>query len=73
MQPSSHQVNSIMKDEEDLSPPAKAGLFERLNPFKGREPPAISLERQICPEHTAGFFSLLTFSWMTSIMAVRLF
>jgi hypothetical protein len=62
-----------MNDEEVLSTPAKAGILERLNPFKSNKQPIIPIERQTCPEHTAGFFSLLTFSWMSSIMAVSLF
>ncbi len=62
-----------MNDEELLDPRAKAGIFTRLNPFKSRKQPTVPLERQTCPEYTASFFSLLTFSWMSSIIAVSLY
>jgi len=47
--------------------PAKPGLFYRLNFFK-RKPAPVPGEREVCPEHTAGVFSLLTFQWMSHIM-----
>lgn len=38
--------------------------------FKPQKPPPLPSSRTICPEHTAGFFSRLSFSWMTPIMTV---
>lgn len=56
------------KDAEDTA--NKPSLLTRLNPLKNRRKPPIPTERQVCPEYKAGFFSLLTFSWMSHIMAV---
>lgn len=57
-----------MEDETPSSDTSvKPGLFYRLNPIK-RKPAPVPDEREVCPEYTAGFFSLLTFQWMSRIM-----
>jgi hypothetical protein len=61
-----------MADEETHHTLEGIGIFQRLNPFKSLKKPIVPLHRQICPEHTAGFFSLLTFSWLSPIMSVSL-
>ena len=46
----------------------KKPWYKRLNPLKwGKEPPVPS-KRTISPEYYAGFWSLLTFQWMSTIM-----
>jgi ATP-binding cassette subfamily C (CFTR/MRP) protein 1 len=40
------------------------------NPFRSKQEPPVPTERQPCPEHKAGFFSLLIFQWMASFMQV---
>jgi ABC-type multidrug transport system fused ATPase/permease subunit len=47
--------------------PLKRTTWERINPLK-RNPPPVPDVRQPSREHTAGFFSLLTFHWITPIM-----
>lgn len=44
--------------------------YQSLNPLRWGGVPPIPAERTPCPESTAGFFSLLTFSWMGSLMTV---
>lgn len=53
-----------------LSRPLK--FLDWINPCGNRRHDAIPEKRQTCPEYKAGFFSLLTFSWMSSLMAVSL-
>lgn len=52
--------------------PPKRKWYQRLNPLRWGAVPSIPDERAPCPESTAGFFSLLTFSWMGPLMTVRL-
>jgi len=40
------------------------------NPFRSKQEPPVPTERQPSPEDKAGFFSLLTFQWMASLMQV---
>lgn len=42
----------------------------RLNPLKRRRKPPIPEQRVVSPEYRAGFFSLLTFEWMSPLMFV---
>ncbi|KAH8880912.1 P-loop containing nucleoside triphosphate hydrolase protein [Thozetella sp. PMI_491] len=53
--------------KKDATAERKWLSFSRL---LGRSEPPIPEERQICPEASASFFNLLTFTWMSSIMAV---
>jgi hypothetical protein len=48
----------------------KRSLWKRLNPLK-RHPPPVPDKRGQSREYTAGFFSLLTFQWITPLMTVR--
>jgi hypothetical protein len=45
--------------------------YHNINPLRWGAVPPLPDERQPCPEHKAGFFSLLTFQWMTPLMTVR--
>ena len=48
----------------------KKPWYKRLNPLKwGKEPP-VPAKRTISPEYYAGFWSLLTFQWMSNIMTI---
>ena len=51
---------------------SKRGWYQRLNPLRWGAVPPVPAERTPCPESTAGFFSLLTFSWMSPLMTVSL-
>jgi hypothetical protein len=42
----------------------------RFNPLRWRAAPPVPEERGSSQEHSAGFFSLLTFHWMGSLMSV---
>ncbi|KZF24766.1 P-loop containing nucleoside triphosphate hydrolase protein [Xylona heveae TC161] len=44
--------------------------YKRINPLKRSSKPAVPQERIVSREHGAGFFSRLTFQWMSPIMAV---
>lgn len=44
--------------------------YRKLNPLRWGGVPAVPAERPPSPEHTAGFFSLLTFTWMGALMTV---
>lgn len=45
--------------------------YQRLNPLRWGGTPPVPTERKPSPESTAGFFSLLTFTWMGALMTVR--
>ena len=51
-------------------PPRK--WYRKLNPLRWGGVPPVPKERKPSPEHTAGFFSLLTFTWMGALMTVSL-
>ncbi|OAT11924.1 ATPase [Blastomyces gilchristii SLH14081] len=42
--------------------------YQQLNPFRWRQIPPIPTERTISKEHGAGYLSLITFQWMSSLM-----
>ena len=42
--------------------------YRRLNPLKWSKEPPIPKKRVVCPEYNAGFFSMLTFQWMSPLM-----
>ena len=44
--------------------------YKRLNPLKGSHKPPIPKERVVSREYEAGFFSRLTFQWMSPLMRV---
>ncbi|MBE3049889.1 hypothetical protein IMZ48_46810 [Candidatus Bathyarchaeota archaeon] len=44
--------------------------YQRLNPLRWGATPSVPAERKPSPESTAGFFSLLSFSWMSALMTV---
>lgn len=50
--------------------PRKQTWSEKLNPFKHAVLPPIPKERALSREHQAGFFSVLTFQWMSPLMGV---
>lgn len=51
---------------------ARSSWLSRLNPLKRRRKPPVPSERAVSPEFRAGFFSLLTFEWMSPLMSVSL-
>lgn len=61
-------------DEEKKDEGQRLSTWRRFSArlsWRGRlNNPAIPENRQPCPEAQAGFFSLLTFTWMSPIMAV---
>jgi len=52
------------------TPSEKLPWYHKINPLKRGRVPPIPEERAVCPEYNAGFFSLLTFQWMQSLMTV---
>lgn len=66
---------SIYSDTTDADSDAtssrrrKKKWYKQLNVLK-RNPPPVPKDREICPEHTAGFFSRLTWQWMHPLMRV---
>ncbi|KAK0727269.1 ATP-binding cassette transporter protein YOR1-like protein [Lasiosphaeria miniovina] len=42
--------------------------YQQPNPLRWGKIPQVPKERQVCPEHTAGFFSSLFFFWMGPLM-----
>lgn len=50
--------------------PPKRNWYQRLNPLRWGAVPPLPAERTPSPESTAGFLSLLTFSWMGTLMTV---
>jgi hypothetical protein len=60
------------KDGQQNKPTTDVGFWTKLNPLRRGAPPPVPAERiAVSPEYTAGFFSLLTFSWMTPLISVR--
>lgn len=56
--------------EEAETPPRKRTLSEKLNPFKHKTVPPVPDGRKPSREHSAGFFSKLTFQWIAPLMSV---
>ncbi|KAK5164037.1 ATP-binding cassette transporter yor1 [Saxophila tyrrhenica] len=56
--------------EAQETPPRKRTWGEKLNPFKHKNVPPPADERIPSKEHSANFFSKLTFQWITPIMDV---
>lgn len=48
-----------------------AKWYRKFNPLRLRSIPPVPKERQVSKEYGAGFFSIVTFQWMSSIMTVR--
>lgn len=42
--------------------------YKQPNPLRWGKIPPVPKERKVCPEHKAGFFSLIFFGWMGSLM-----
>jgi ATP-binding cassette subfamily C (CFTR/MRP) protein 1 len=54
-----------------LQPPTpKKKWYQRLNPLRWQEPPPVPEERTPSRETGAGFFSVVTFQWMSPLMRV---
>ncbi len=49
---------------------AKKAWYKRLNPLKRGHKPPVPKERVVSREYEAGFFSRLTFQWMSPLMRV---
>lgn len=44
--------------------------YKRLNPLRWEEPPPVPEERTVSKEYGAGFFSIISFQWMSPLMRV---
>ncbi|KAK2767541.1 hypothetical protein FQN54_003698 [Arachnomyces sp. PD_36] len=58
-------------DAESMAPAKpqpKAKWYRKINPLRLRRIPPVPEERQVSKEYGAGFFSVVTFQWMSSIM-----
>jgi hypothetical protein len=55
-----------------VPPPPKRTTWERINPLK-RNPEPVPKVRGPSPEYPAGFFSMLSFHWVTPLMKVCVF
>ena len=51
----------------------KKSRWNKVNPLRWGKVPPIPDEKITSKEYNAGFFSLLTFQWMSSLMTVSLF
>ncbi|KXT18138.1 hypothetical protein AC579_7720 [Pseudocercospora musae] len=58
------------EQDAHASTPRKHTWTERLNPLRRRERIPVPDERQSSREHQAGFFSVLTFQWISPLMGV---
>jgi ATP-binding cassette subfamily C (CFTR/MRP) protein 1 len=47
--------------------------YKTPNPLRWGKIPPIPKERDVCPEYSASFFSMLFFQWMAPLMTVGLF
>ncbi|KAJ5287805.1 hypothetical protein N7478_003491 [Penicillium angulare] len=52
------------------SPKKKQKWYNRLNPVRWQTPPPVPEERSVSREYGAGFFSIITFQWMSPLMNV---
>ncbi|KAL0253270.1 ATP-binding cassette transporter yor1 [Diplodia seriata] len=70
---SRHSIANTTSDDgkptNEYARPPREPWHRKLNPLNWGAMPPVPTERTVCPEHKAGFFSRLTFSWMTPIMA----
>jgi len=70
-QTATSEVSTGSRATNEPQTKTKLSLSKRLNPFK-RNPPPIPEERIVSKEYGANFFSMLSFHWISPIMAVRL-
>lgn len=49
---------------------SNARWYQKINPLRLRSIPPVPTERQVSKEYGAGFFSIVTFQWMSSMMTV---
>ncbi|KAI5358713.1 putative AAA+ ATPase domain, ABC transporter type 1, transmembrane domain-containing protein [Septoria linicola] len=64
--------NSVATEIEQPAqkPPRKRKWSEKINPFKSKHPVPVPKERIASREQAAGFFSVLTFQWISPLMSV---
>lgn len=67
----STELSEITKEKSKVEEP-KRSLWDKLNPLKIKPPP-VPEEREECREYKAGWFSLLTWNWVTPLMTVSCF
>ncbi|KAL8872715.1 MAG: hypothetical protein Q9174_001702 [Haloplaca sp. 1 TL-2023] len=60
--------SSILEEPKEDEPATRKPWHKSLNPLKRRTPPSVPKERVVSREHTAGWFSRLTWQWMAPIM-----
>ena len=61
-------LSALSTEALSTAEPSKKSWYRRLDPLQWRKVPPVPTERTVCPEYGAGFFSMLTFQWMSSIM-----
>lgn len=64
------ELSSITQIKSKAEPTPKRSRWDRWNPIK-KKPPPIPEHRVPSYEHSAGWFSLLTWGWVTPLMSVR--
>ncbi|OJD13223.1 hypothetical protein AJ78_06297 [Emergomyces pasteurianus Ep9510] len=72
---SSHSGGSDLSERRQASESAKPRRrwYQRLNPFRWRQIPPVPKERTVSKEYGAGYLSLITFQWMSSLMTASNF
>tara|TARA_R110002003_G_scaffold97_36_gene8042 strand:+ start:43822 stop:46560 length:2739 start_codon:yes stop_codon:yes gene_type:complete len=59
-----------ISDDSDAKSSLRRRKWYRTNPLKWGPIPPLPKTREVCPEHTASFFSRLTWHWMQPLMNV---
>ncbi|PGH29073.1 hypothetical protein GX50_08186 [[Emmonsia] crescens] len=72
---SSHTEGSELSERRQAAEPAKprGRWYRRLNPLRWRHIPPVPTERTVSKEYGAGYLSLITFQWMSSLMTASNF
>lgn len=72
---SSHSEGSKLSEQRQAAESAKPPRrwSQRLNPFRWRQIPPVPTERTVSKEYGAGYLSLVTFHWISSLMTASNF
>ena len=62
--------SSDAADPEKLDVTPKKRWYKKLNPMRWQKPPPVPEERTVSKEYGAGFFSTISFQWMSPLMRV---
>ena len=70
-----HTESGVSRSDSKSTTPSHAKpqvkWYRRLNPLRLRQAPPVPTEREVSKEYGAGFFSIITFQWMSTMMTVR--